>query len=52
LTEGTVDGDGRRGRRSGVERSGFEVSRVRIRAGKGIGINSKVEGWAKEKFGM
>jgi hypothetical protein len=52
LTEGTVDGDGGRRRRTGVERSGFEVSRVRIRAGKGIGISSKVEGWAKETFGI
>ena len=51
LTEGTVDGD-RGARRKGTERSGFEAFRGKIRAGKGVGISSKHEAWAKEAFGM
>jgi hypothetical protein len=51
LTEGTYDGEQRR--RTGVERSGFEVSRVRIRPGKGkASVPSKQEEWAKEAFRM
>ena len=50
LTEGTYDGEQRR---TGVNRSGFEISKVRIRGGKGKGgVLSKQEEWAKEAFKM
>ena len=51
LTEGTLDGEGRR--RSRNLRSGFEVPRVRIRAGKQKSvITSTHEAWAKSAFGI
>jgi hypothetical protein len=52
VTEGTLDGsEGLTKRRTGVVKSGFEVERVRIRAGKNV-VSSKLEGWANEAFGM
>ena len=52
LTEGTLDGDGAT-RKSRNWRSGFEVSRVRIRAGnQKSGVVSIHEGWAKSTFGI
>jgi len=53
MTEGTLDGgatDGVR-RRWGPVKSGFEVERIRIRAGSSV-VPSKLEGWAKEVFAM
>ena len=51
LTEGTLDGDGPS--RTTNLRSGFEVSRVRIRAGnQKSGVTSIHEGWAKVAFGI
>ena len=52
LTEGTLDGDGA-SRRTTNLRSGFEVSRVRIRAGnQKSGVTSVHEEWAKVAFGI
>jgi hypothetical protein len=52
LTEGTLDGEGA-SRRSRDLRSGFEVSRVRIRPGnQKSGVTSIHEGWAKGAFGI
>jgi hypothetical protein len=50
LTEGTYDGEQRR--RTTVE-SGFDVKRVKIRAGRSkVGVPSNLENWAKEGFKM
>ena len=52
LTEGTLDGEGLN-RRNRNLRSGFEVSRVRIRAGnQKSGVISIHDGWAKGAFGI
>jgi len=50
LTEGTIDGP--RTRQTAVERSGFDVKRIRIRSGKRRdAVVSKQESWAKQAFG-
>jgi hypothetical protein len=51
MTEGTLDGSEGVRRRMGAVKSGFEVEKIRIRAGNS-GVSSKLEGWAKEAFGM
>jgi hypothetical protein len=51
LTEGTYDGEQRR--RTTVEKSGFDVRRVKIRGGRSkVGVPSNLENWAKEAFKM
>ena len=51
LTEGTLEDP--RQRRTGVERPGFDIPRVRIRGAKGKGgVASKHEAWAKEAFNL